>query len=89
MDDAPMDNDSRGDSSRPDPRARPRDNQQPGFVAFSGLGLVNALCLAAGLIGGVFLDRALGTRPLFIFLGLIAGIAMGVLITRAEWKRYF
>jgi F0F1-type ATP synthase assembly protein I len=83
-----MDEDRQGHSGRPDPRAR-RGNQQPGFLAFSGLGLLNALCLAAGLISGVFIDRALGTRPLFIFLGLIAGIAMGVLITRAEWKRYF
>lgn len=60
-----------------------------GFVAFAGLGLQNALCLAGGLIGGVFLDRALGTRPLFIFLGMFAGIALGVLVTRAAWKRYF
>ena len=38
---------------------------------------------------GWLIDRALGTLPLFLFLGLIAGIAMGVLATRAEWKRYF
>jgi hypothetical protein len=87
-----MDNDGRGDSGRPDQRPPPRskrNNQTPGFLAFSGLGLLNALCLAAGLIGGVLIDRALGTRPLFIFLGMFAGIGMGVLITRAEWKRYF
>ena len=73
----------RGTTAVPISRARPRSNQTPGFVAFAGLGLLNALCLAAGLIGGVFIDRALGTRPLFIFLGMFAGIAMGVLVTRA------
>jgi uncharacterized protein YneF (UPF0154 family) len=84
-----MDNDRSGDIGRPDPQPRPQSNQTPGFLAFAGLGLQNALCLAAGLIGGVFIDRALGTRPLFIFLGMFAGIALGVLITRATWKRYF
>jgi F0F1-type ATP synthase assembly protein I len=58
-------------------------------MAFAGLGLLNALCLAVGLVLGWLLDRALGTLPLFLFLGLIAGVAMGVLATRAEWKRYF
>jgi hypothetical protein len=84
-----MDNDRPGDTGRPDPRPRPQNNQASGFLAFAGLGLQNALCLAAGLISGVFLDRALGTRPLFIFLGMFAGIAVGVLVTRAAWKRYF
>jgi hypothetical protein len=84
-----MDNDRQGESGRHDQRARPQSNQTPGFLAFAGLGLQNALCLAAGLLAGVFIDRALGTRPLFIFLGMFAGIAAGVLVTRAAWKRYF
>ena len=46
-----MDNDRTGGHGRPDPRPRPRSNQTPGFLAFSGLGLLNALCLAAGLSG--------------------------------------
>jgi F0F1-type ATP synthase assembly protein I len=65
------------------------DKQRPGIMAFAGLGMMNALCLAAGLVGGWLIDRALGTLPLFLFLGLIAGIALGVIATRAEWKRYF
>jgi hypothetical protein len=65
------------------------DKDRPGIMAFAGLGILNALCLAAGLVIGWLVDRALGTLPLFLFLGLIAGIALGVLATRAEWKRYF
>jgi F0F1-type ATP synthase assembly protein I len=38
---------------------------------------------------GWLIDQALNTLPLFLFLGLIVGIAMGVLATRAELKRYF
>jgi F0F1-type ATP synthase assembly protein I len=58
-------------------------------MAFAGLGLLNAICLGVGLVVGWFVDRALGTLPLFLFLGLAAGVAMGVLATRAELKRYF
>lgn len=58
-------------------------------MQFAGLGLMNALCLLAGLAGGWFLDQALGTLPVFLFVGLVLGIAAGVLATRAEWKRFF
>jgi hypothetical protein len=65
------------------------NKERPGIMAFAGLGMLNALCLATGLVVGWLVDRALGTLPLFLFLGLIGGIAMGVVATRAEWKRYF
>lgn len=58
-------------------------------MQFAGLGLLNAICLAAGLIGGWFVDQAAGTLPLFLFLGLILGIGAGVLATRSELKRFF
>jgi F0F1-type ATP synthase assembly protein I len=65
------------------------DKRQPGVLAFAGLGMLNAFCLALGLGVGWLIDRALDTLPLFLFLGLIAGVGMGVLATRAELKRYF
>jgi F0F1-type ATP synthase assembly protein I len=65
------------------------DKERPGIMEFAGLGLMNAICLAGGLAGGWFLDQALGTLPLFLFLGLVLGIAVGVVATRAELKRFF
>ena len=65
------------------------DKRQPGILAFAGLGMLNALCLGIGLGVGWLIDQALNTLPLFLFLGLIGGIVMGVLATRAELKRYF
>jgi F0F1-type ATP synthase assembly protein I len=65
------------------------DKRQPGILAFAGLGMLNAMCLGIGLGVGWLIDRALNTLPLFLFLGLIVGIATGVLATRAELKRYF
>jgi F0F1-type ATP synthase assembly protein I len=58
-------------------------------MAFAGLGILNAICLGIGMGVGWLIDSALGTLPLFLFLGLIAGIGVGVLATRAEWKQYF
>jgi len=58
-------------------------------MQFAGLGMMNALCWIGGLAGGWFLDRAIGTLPLFLFLGLVLGIAAGVLASRAELKRFF
>lgn len=65
------------------------DKERPGIMQFASLGLMNAVCLAFGLVGGWFLDRALGTLPLFLFVGLIAGVGVGVWATRAEIKRFF
>lgn len=65
------------------------DKDRPGIMAFAGLGLMNALCLGAGLAAGWFVDQALGTLPLFLFVGLVLGIAAGVLATRSEIKRFF
>ncbi len=65
------------------------EKDRPGIMQFAGLGLMNAICLAAGLAGGWFLDQALGTLPLFLFVGLILGVAAGVMATRSEIKRFF
>lgn len=61
----------------------------PGIFQFAGLGMMNALCWAAGMAGGWFLDNELGTIPLFMLVGLVVGIAVGVLATRSEWRRFF
>ncbi len=58
-------------------------------MQFAGLGLMNALCWLGGMAGGWFLDRALGTLPLFLLLGLMLGIGVGVVASRSELKRFF
>jgi F0F1-type ATP synthase assembly protein I len=65
------------------------DKDRPGIMQFAGLGLMNALCWVGGMVGGWFLDQALGTLPVFLFVGLILGIAVGVWASRSELKRFF
>lgn len=39
-----------------------------------GLGWYVAFCLVAGILGGLWLDQQLRTQPLFLLLGLAAGL---------------
>lgn len=60
----------------------------PGPMAYAGIGMLNAICLLAGAALGWFTDQELGTLPLFMLIGLLAGAGLGVLGTRAELRRY-
>jgi F0F1-type ATP synthase assembly protein I len=57
-------------------------------MAFAGLGMLNALCLLSGIGLGWLADDVMGTLPLFLFVGLILGIVVGVIATRAELRRF-
>jgi F0F1-type ATP synthase assembly protein I len=57
-------------------------------MAYAGIGMLNAVCLLGGGALGWLLDRELGTLPLFLLVGLLAGAGVGVLGTRAELRRY-
>jgi F0F1-type ATP synthase assembly protein I len=62
--------------------------QGPGIMVFAGIGLMNAICLLGGLALGWLADRWAGTTPLFMLVGLVAGIVVGVFATRAELRRF-
>lgn len=57
-------------------------------MEFAGLGLLNAVCLLAGLGLGWLVDSLAGTLPIFLMIGLIAGMAVGVLATRARLRHW-
>jgi hypothetical protein len=41
-----------------------------------GIGWYVALCLLGGAFGGIWLDSRFGTGPLFVLLGIGAGLAI-------------
>jgi ATP synthase protein I len=43
----------------------------------SGVGLTLVVSTVLGLAGGYYLDRWLGTQPVFLLIGLLFGIAAG------------
>jgi F0F1-type ATP synthase assembly protein I len=57
-------------------------------MVYAGIGMLNAICLVLGGVLGWLADQALGTLPLFMLVGLLAGVALGVVATRAELRRY-
>jgi F0F1-type ATP synthase assembly protein I len=57
-------------------------------MAYAGIGMLNAICLLLGGFLGWLADRELGTLPLFMLIGLLAGAALGVVATRSELRRY-
>ena len=42
-------------------------------IAYSQLGISMSACVVLGIFGGIYLDRWLGTSPLFLFLGCLIG----------------
>ena len=44
----------------------------------SQLALLMGACVVVGLVGGFFLDRWLGTSPLFLIVGSILGMVAGI-----------
>lgn len=66
----------------------PTRRSSPNAVGLIGLGLANAVAVAAGLVIGRLIDDRLGTTPAFLFLGLASGIVLGVAGSFLEVRRY-
>ena len=49
-------------------------NRLPPTTRLIGIGWYVAVCIIAGIIGGVLLDRVADTRPLLTLLGLALGM---------------
>lgn len=45
-------------------------------LALTGVGWYIATAIVAGTLGGYWLDRVAGTKPLFLLLGLLAGLGL-------------
>ena len=66
------------------------DGDKPKLTAltFAELGSMNAISLLAGFGIGWLIDSRLGTTPILIFVGLLAGAACGVYATYRRIRRY-
>jgi len=49
-------------------------NQLPPAARLIGIGWYFAVCIVAGVVGGVFLDRLADTTPFLTLLGLLLGL---------------
>lgn len=53
-------------------------NQLPPTARLIGIGWYFAVCIIAGVVGGVWLDRVAGTEPLLTLLGLALGMFLAL-----------
>jgi F0F1-type ATP synthase assembly protein I len=51
-------------------------NRLPPTARLIGIGWYFAICIVAGIVGGLLLDRVAGTTPLLTLLGLLLGLAV-------------
>ncbi len=69
------------------------DRPAPGRPSLSlstlaGLGLANAFSLVIGLLLGHYLDGRFGTAPVFVLVGLVLGLTLGVVGSFVQIRRY-
>jgi hypothetical protein len=57
--------------------------------ALTGLSMLIAVLVAGSMALGYLLDEALSTPHVFLFVGLVAGVAAAALATRSLVARYF
>jgi F0F1-type ATP synthase assembly protein I len=61
---------------------------QPSAWELLTLGTSLAACVVAGVVLGWLVDRAIGTLPVFLLVGLALGIAAGIMITYRRIRPY-
>ena len=59
----------------------------PSFLTLAGLGISVALCIAGGVVLGLYMDDRTHRSPLFTFVGLFLGVVFGVGLAYVEIKR--
>ena len=60
----------------------------PGAVAFAGMGLSAAVCVAVGVVLGVVVDDRLHSSPAFLVVGLVLGLAAAVGTVVGQVRRF-
>lgn len=72
--------------------AGPLNNQTPNpwraFAKFGVIGIELAVCIVAGLFAGRWLDNIMGTEPVFLIIGILCGVLIGIISMIFLIKQY-
>jgi ATP synthase protein I len=64
------------------------DKPSPSFFTLAGMGVSVALCVAGGVVLGLYIDGVTHRSPVFTLVGLVVGIVFAVLTAYAEIKKF-
>lgn len=73
---------------RPDDGKTPPSPGEPQWGAFVSLGISTAVILGVFVVGGILLDGALHTSPIFLFVGVVLGGICAGLSAFGQVKRF-
>jgi F0F1-type ATP synthase assembly protein I len=59
-----------------------------GWSDLIGMGVTTAGVIAVGVVLGLLVDHLLGTMPIFLFVGLLLGIAGAVSYLVSKFRKY-
>jgi uncharacterized protein YneF (UPF0154 family) len=80
------------DSDAPSPAPAPADphgvKPLPNATAFLGMGLSAAICVAAGVVLGLWLDSRWHTSPALLVVGLLLGLVVGTFFVIGQIRKY-
>lgn len=62
--------------------------ESPSWQSLLGMGAVIAAALVVGMALGWLVDSVLNTVPIFIVVGLVAGLAVAVRYTIVKFREY-
>lgn len=62
--------------------------RRPSGFDLLSIGVMNALLVGGGTIVGWLADERLGTGPLWVMIGLLAGIVAGLLASAHQIRKY-
>jgi F0F1-type ATP synthase assembly protein I len=63
-------------------------DQTPGWPELLGMGGIAAGQVALGCVLGLLVDRAAGTAPVFLLVGLVLGIVASVTYVIVQFRKY-
>jgi F0F1-type ATP synthase assembly protein I len=70
----------------PEPPEAPKP--LPGAAAFLGMGFSAAVCVAIGVVLGLWLDHVLHTSPWLLLAGLAVGVTTGALSVIEQIRKF-
>ena len=70
------------------PTSSSQSKPLPGAVAFLGMGLSAAVCVAIGVVLGLWADSTWHTAPALLLVGLLAGLVAAAFLVVGQIRKY-